>query len=362
MCERMGMQRFCLGMISLLIALALSVSGVGAEPSPDGETLDLQVVREWTPIEIKPIQRTAYLPNPKHQYQGLNNCGPTTTAIALSNFGILRTQTEVVNILKPNPKDVNVSPHQIVEYIRSQGLEAQWRVNGNRETIMWFLSNDIPVIVEQWLPDEGGMGHYRLVTGFNRERGTVTFDDSLIGPDQRWTWEEFEGRWSEFNVSRIYIPIYRPDQAPLVQALLGPDASDAQMWVRAEAGARANLEAFPNDARVWFALGDALLNQGRAEEALPAYEKAYTLGLPFRFYWYQFGHFETLARLGRWQRLIQLTQPILDRAPVHEEMFYYRGLAYQALGNKTAARDAFQQALDANRFMARSRDALKALN
>jgi hypothetical protein len=348
----------------LSLAIALTTAPAFAHPSPDDETFRVRATAD-TPDDaltrIKPIADRAYLENIRHEYQGWNNCGPTTVGMMLSWFNINAPQAVNASILKPNSKDVNVSPDEIVNFVRSKGLEAVVRVNGNRDTIMWFLSNGFPVQVEQWIPDEGGMGHYRLATGFNRERGTVTFDDSLYGPDQRWTWEEWEARWSEFNPSRIYIVAYRPEDAPLIRALLGPDASDAQMWVRAEGGARSNLQAFPNDARVWYSLGDALLHQDRAAEALEAFEKGYSLGFPYRYYWYQFGHFEALAKLGRWQRLLQLSQNVLAQAPMHEEMYFYRGLAYQGLGNKDAARDSFRQAILNNKNFGRAQAVLNAL-
>jgi tetratricopeptide (TPR) repeat protein len=257
---------------------------------------------------------------------------------------------------------VNVSPEQIAQYVRNQGLAAPVRVNGNRDVLMLLLSNGIPVIAEQWINDYGGMGHYRLVIGYNRTRGTVTFDDSYYGPDRSWSWAEFEARWLEYNTNRIYIPVYRPEQEPVVRAILGEDASDAQMWLRAEAGARTNLQVFSHDARVWFALGDALLHQGRPADAVKAYEEAYRLGLPYRYYWYQFGHFEALAQVGDWQRILEISGPVLETAPMHEEMYYYRGMAYQNLGDTNAARDQYNQAIANNRNFAAAREALRGLN
>lgn len=345
------------------VMLALSQGTALAQPSPDNNhpTFPRQGEGDQPQVVIRPIADRVYLSNVKHDFQHWNNCGPTTASMALSYFGVSIPQLTIANTLKPNPKDVNVSPDQIAAYVRKQGLEAQVRVNGNRDLIMWFLSNDIPVIVEQWINDYGGMGHYRLAIGYNRIKGTVTFDDSFYGPDRVWSWEEFEGRWMEFNLNRIYIPIYRPDQAPVVQAILGEDASDSQMWIRAEAGARANLEVFSDDARVWFGLGDALLGQGRAAEAVDAYEQAYRLELPWRFYWYQFGHFEALAQVGAWQRLLEISQPVLDTAPMHEEMYYYRGLAYKNLGDKASARAEFDQALANNKNFSEARAALQTL-
>ena len=223
--------------ILLGVALVFAPRSAFAQPSPD---TDYPAPRyhgdgDDPDVAVKPVADSVYLTNIRHDWQKWNNCGPTTTAMAISDYGITMSGFDIAAKLKPNPKDSNVSPDEIVGYIKSQGLDAQVRVNGNRDTIMWFLSNDIPVIVEQWMLDDGGMGHYRLATGFNKERGTVTFDDSFYGPDQRWTWEDFEARWGEFNNLRKFIPVYRPEQAPLVRAILGPDADDAQMWVRAEA-------------------------------------------------------------------------------------------------------------------------------
>ena len=355
-------------LLPLIIGLALVASAQPALAATPTGTDRLPVHRNQGGVGgqpvvfVRPIADYVYLDGVRHDWQQWNNCGPTTTSMALSYFGINAPQLTIASVLKPNPKDVNVSPDQIVNYARSRGLYAQMRVNGNRETLMKLLSNDIPVIAEQWIPDDGGMGHYRLVTGYNRPAGTVTFDDSYYGPDRVWTWEQFEGRWMEFSINRVYIPIYRPDQEDVVTAILGEDANDYMMWVRAEAGARANLEGFPYDARVWFGLGDALINQGRAWEAVQAYERSVELGLPWRWHWYQFGHFEALAQVGNWQRLLELTGPVLKAAPMHEDMYYYRGLALQNMGDYNGAREAFNQSLANNRNFGRARAALNSLN
>ncbi len=349
--------------------LAILLVALAAQPTYAARTGDdtpaRRVVQQGNTddgVFPNPIADQVFLDGVRHDWQKWNNCGPTTTSMALSYFGVNIPQLTIASVLKPNPQDVNVGPDQIVNYIRNQGLGAQVRVNGNRDIIMALLSNNIPVIVEQWIPEYEGMGHYRLAIGYDKSNGTIMFDDSFYGPNRTWSLDEFEGHWMEFNINRIYIPIYRRSQAPLVRAILGADADDEQMWSRAEAGARANLDAFSDDGHVWFGLGDALLNEGRTYEALQAYQKAYSLGLPWRYYWYQFGHFEALARLGRWQRLLDLTDTVLAKAPMHEEMYFYRGLAYQGLGDSASAREAFNQALANNRNFDRARVALRSLD
>lgn len=352
--------------LPLLVAvlLALTTSQAWADSPEDEETTFDAVVntQPQAPLPaIKGLATRVYLNNVKHDWQTWNNCGPTTTSMALSYYGVRIPQLTAAAALKPNPKDVNVSPDQIVAYIRNQGLGAQVRVNGNRDVLVALLNAGIPVIAEQWINDYGGMGHYRLATGYDLSKGTVTFDDSFYGPDRVWSMDEFEGHWSEFDTSRIYIPVYRRDQAALVASILGPDADDATMWVRAEAGARANLEVFGDEGRVWYALGEALLHQDRVAEAVSAFERGYAVGLPWRYYWYQFGHFEALAAAGRWQRLLELTDSVLETAPMHEEMYYYRGLALQNLGDTAGAREAYNAALANNGYMAQARAALQAL-
>lgn len=351
--------------VPVLVAVLLALpAGVALADPPDDEAVEGMMTEQPVAapaIAHRSIADRVYLNNIRHAYQTWNNCGPTTASMAVSYYGLDVPQATAARALKPNPQDVNVSPDQLVAYMRSLGLDAQVRVNGNRDIIMALLNAGIPVIAEQWINDYGGMGHYRLATGYNRANGTVTFDDSFYGPDRVWSWEEFEGRWMEYSINRIYIPVYRRDQAQLVASILGPDAADWQMWLRAEAGARANVEAFGSDARVWFGLGDALLNQGRAAEAVQAYERAYQLGLPWRWYWYQFGHFEALAKLGRWERMLELADVVLEGAPMHEEMYYYRGLALQNLGDVAGARMQYNQALANNGNMARARAALNTL-
>ena len=53
--------------LSLVVVLfLLAVLPVGAEPSPDGEYVARVIHAEPATFEVKPIQPTVYLPNPKH--------------------------------------------------------------------------------------------------------------------------------------------------------------------------------------------------------------------------------------------------------------------------------------------------------
>ncbi len=290
-----------------------------------------------------PIADRAQLSGIRHDYQRWNNCAPATTRMALSYFGIDLPQATIASALKPDPQDVNVSPDQIVAYVQGKGLRATVRVNGSIETVMHLVSNKIPVIAEQWIEEKGGMGHYRLVSAYDRPRQFFVTQDSYFGPNYRLTFDEFDRAWKVFG--RLYIAIYTAAQEPLVRAILGPDGDDAAMLHRALETAQTRTQAEPHDPDAWYALGDAHLALGDARAAVAAYEKAIAIGLPWRFFWYQFGPFEALLQIGNYRRVLALTAPVLQRMPNIEELHFYRGEAFRGLGDVERARAEFELAL-----------------
>ncbi len=60
-------------------------------------------------------------------------------------------QTQAMNFMKTNPNDKNVRPDEMVDYVRSLGLQGDWRVGGDRVRLQQFLANGIPVVVELWV-------------------------------------------------------------------------------------------------------------------------------------------------------------------------------------------------------------------
>ncbi|PID85600.1 MAG: hypothetical protein CSB13_07490, partial [Chloroflexi bacterium] len=70
-----------------------------------------------TPVSI-PNQ--ARLEGISHMFQEWNNCGPATLAMTLTYFDIPARQSETAAFLKPNPEDRNVSPHEMVSYVKEK--------------------------------------------------------------------------------------------------------------------------------------------------------------------------------------------------------------------------------------------------
>jgi hypothetical protein len=133
------------------------------------QSADTVALVQSSTLSPKPIAPQVALTGLTHQWQTWNNCGPVTITMNLSYYGRTETQVDAAPVLKPNKDDKNVSPYELAAYARTLGYEAVVRVGGNLDLLKQLLSNDLPVIVETWLnpEDKGGLGHYRLFTGYD---------------------------------------------------------------------------------------------------------------------------------------------------------------------------------------------------
>ncbi len=303
-------------------------------------------------------------------WQTWNNCGPATLAMYLSYFGQKIGQETVAASLRPNKEDKNVSPDELAAFAETQGLHAIVRVNGDADRLRSLLAIGVPVLVETWhepKPDDG-MGHYRLLTGYDdAQRVWVAYDSyEATGIDRnkpyagiRLPYDGFERLWDVFD--RPYVVVYTDALAPQVNAILGNDLNDEAMWQRALRDAQDTVQKEPADAFGWFNLGTDLTSLGRYKEAAQAFDKARRIGLPWRMFWYQFGAFKAYYEVGRYDEVVSLANATLRTATYVEELYYWRGVAQLAQGKPKEARASFQRALEMNRFYTPAADALAAL-
>ena len=286
-----------------------------------------------------------------HAYQTWNNCGPATAGMAISAFGPAPDQAEIARELKPDPDDKNVSPDEIVAYLRGrQSLGATWRQGGDPTVLKALLAAGLPVIVETWfVPDPGDeMGHYRVLTGYDDvtgadgDSGRFLAHDSFLGPDRSLAYRAFDADWRAFN--RGFAPVYPLAREAEVEAILGPLADDRSMALVALARAQDEVAGL-GDAFAWFNLGSSLLATGDPTGASDAYDRARAVGLPWRMLWYQFGPFEAYAAIGRWPDVIALAEANLRNASNLEESHVWLGRAAAANGDRAGALTAFDKAL-----------------
>ena len=310
-------------------------------------------------------QATVLLDSPTMQYicQTWNNCGPATLAMNLAYWGWSGTQVQVAEVIRPDPEDKHTSAGQIAQYAQSQGFGAIVRIGGTIERVKALLDAGFPVLMsrgyEQVGENEGWLGHYGLVIGYSEPLQEFILMDSLLGPDQAISYDEFELFWAHFN--HRYIPIYPPERIAQIQAILGEELDDAVMYRNALARAQARAQAAPDDPFAWNAVGANLVGLSDAANAAVAYDRARVAGLPWRVLWYQFDVYEAYLAVGRYDDVIALTDSVLGATAYVEETYYYKGRALQAKGDFEGARALYQTALEHNPGYAPATEALAAL-
>jgi tetratricopeptide (TPR) repeat protein len=287
----------------------------------------------------------------------------------LSYFGRRTSQADVAASIRPNKEDKNVSPDELAAFARAEGFHAIARVHGDPDRLRQLLAIGLPVLVETWhepKPNDG-MGHYRLLTGYDdAARVWIAYDSydaTGIDPKKpyagiRIPYDELDPLWTVFN--RPYVVAYTEALAPQVKSILGDDLDDEAMWQRAVRDAQSSVKQ-EGDAFAWFNLGSDLTALGRYEEAAKAYDRARQIGLPWRMFWYQFGPFRAYYQVGRYDEVVALANATLQTAKYVEELYYWRGLAQLAQAKTGEARVSFQRALEMNRYYAPAAEALAAL-
>lgn len=318
---------------------------IATDPASTSSPTPLPPTATPLPTATPTLPASVSLTGFAHDWQTWNNCGPTTISMNLSFFGELGTQAEAAQFLKPNSNDKNVSPTELADYAESLGYVARVEVNGSIEGLQRLLANGFPVIVEMWLDPEdlGGLGHYRLLTGYDTAGQFFWAQDSLRGADIQVPMAEFDEFWRVFN--RKYVVVSRPEQVEQVVGLLPPaGASPALALQTAQNEASQN----PADPYAWFNIGTSYATLGEYELAASAFDEARRIGLPYRMLWYQFEPFQSYLAVGRTQEVIDLTTATLEATGGLEELYYYRGLARRALGQEAQAVADFEAALEYN--------------
>lgn len=351
------------------------VRGPAATPEPTS-TLPLAPTSTAT---SRPLPATARLENIDIIAQKFNNCGPANVSMVLGYFDTPVDQLDISGVVKPDYDDRNVSPHELVSYVRDYtDLDAQVFAGGDLDMLQRLIAAGLPVIIEKGLaPSEyqGWMGHYLTLIGYDRSEEMFYALDSYLGPwdgsSRPETFDFIQEYWRHFN--NTFIVVYRPGQADLVAEILGPEMfNPGQMWQRAALQAQADIEREPQNAFAWFNLGTSLTELGLItggqdnlyENAAEAYDQAREIGLPWRMLWYQFNPYVAYLAASRLDEVLLLTEALLASGGGQyvEETFLYRGHALVATGDTAGARVAYRAALRLNPGFTAAEEALAALD
>jgi len=318
-----------------------------------------------------------------HQHGKWNYCAPANMTMALSYWGEVWERDAIAQRLKPFDEDKNVSPQEMVDFVDDHTiLQAVLRVGGTAEVVKQLLAAGYPVLVETGVVIRdvstgvlNWAGHYVLIVGYDDTQQQWITRDSYYSPpeyplDYPVTYADMENEWRGFNFT--FLVVFPADERDAVQQLLGNYADEvwAQQFALERAlnerdslsGVNGFLAAY-NAAENRLALGDT---QGAAvdfDEAFRRYAELPSDQRPWRTLWYRPAAYEAYYRVGRYQDVISLADTTLSITPKPyiEETWYWRGMAYAALGETNKARSDFEQALKYHADYAPAKDALAKL-
>jgi tetratricopeptide (TPR) repeat protein len=190
-------------------------------------------------------------------------------------------------------------------------------------------------------------------------------------PDLPLPYEELETRWwRDFNY--VYLVIYPPTREIQVFEIIGPHLDENFNYQHAAQRAREEIENLSGRDLffAWFNLGSNLVGLADYPAAAQAYDRAFDIYAslsedmrPYRLMWYQAGPYAAYYHTGRYQDVINLANTTFTWVGKGglEESHYWRGLAYQALGNTNQAIADLEKAVILNPYFTEAVQALQRL-
>lgn len=349
-------------------------STVAVTPTPSPSDLSPTVTPRSGPTETLPPSPTTTLtptPLPKsvkldeivHEYQQWNNCGPANLSMALSFWGWQGDQVATADFLKPNQRDKNVMPYEMVAFVNEETtLKALWRVGGDLDLVKRFMAAGFPVLVEKGFEGsgfDGWMGHYQVINAYDDTRKEFLVQDSYIRSNLPVSYADMQTYWRHFNYT--YIIIYPPEREAEVMGLLGPYQEET--YAHQAAAETASQEIFSLEGRAqafaWFNRGTNLVYLDDYTGAAEAYDQFFQIyasldgeqvNIPWRIIWYQTGPYWAYYYTERYYDVFNLATTTIETAsePAIEESWYWRALAKEALGDIDGAVADLQKAVEHN--------------
>ncbi len=318
-----------------------------------------------TPMLLKPIPKSKILENNYYAKQTFNNCGPASLSMALSYYGIEKSQHELGQILRPyqNPigdnDDKSVTLTELANHAKTYGLFTYHRPNGDVELLKKFITYEIPVVTRTWLHVDDDIGHYRIVKGFNDTKNVIIQDDSYEGANLSFSYTDFNTMWSKFDYE--YMVLIPDEKVLIAEAIIGSNLDEKYAWEKAIKRNTEILEQKPNDIYSRFNLSVAYYYAGEFDKSIAAFEMVETQ-LPFRTLWYQIEPILSYYELKNYDRVFSITNKIIgnyNRA--FSELYLIRGKIYQNQGDLENARTEYEKAVFYNNNLKEAQELLNSL-
>ena len=146
---------------------------------------------------------------PTYKQRG-NGCGTTSGAMILSYLtGRPYTQDALDQAIRK--LDVFTSPRDLLEFARTQGVNAEGYNKSSWDEVEGFLNQGCPVQALIKAGDGIGSLHYVAITGVDRQRNLVRYRDPATGTDGTASLSEFEQKWNNAALGfDPYMNVYAP--------------------------------------------------------------------------------------------------------------------------------------------------------
>lgn len=305
------------------------------------------------------------LPNDYHIFQSFNNCGPASLSMALSYFGIHKTQEELGQALRPyqnaigDNDDKSVTFDELAKEAQKYDLLSYHRPNGDIALLKQFIANDIPVLTRTWLHVDEDIGHYRIVKGYDDTTQTIIQDDSYENKNLSFSYNDFNTMWEKFDYE--YLVLVPQAKKQLAEKILGKNLDEQYAWNQAIEQNNTLLQQNPNDMYTRFNLSIAYYHTKNYEKSIEEFEQV-EQRLPFRTLWYQIEPILAYYEAGKDTTVLSLTERILNNQNrAFSELYIIRGNIYKKQGNVAAAQHEYEQAVFYNSNLEEAKEALKNL-
>jgi hypothetical protein len=324
-----------------------------------------------TPTEIP---ASVKLTGVTHEYQSFNNCGPASLSILLSYWGWEGDQRDTKAFLRPNEDDANVMPEEMLAFVESQTqLSGILRMGGDLDLIKRLVAAGFPLLIEMGHhpPKDWWMGHYVVVNGYDDTWSALITQDPLIMADFPIPYDDLNTRWwRDFNF--VYLVVFPPEREQEVASILMDDYDPLLNLQRTLQKTEAELPML-TERDLFFGLlnqAETLHKLGRNDEAAMVFDQAFahynTLDekqRPWRVLWYRVDAYQTYYETGRYQAVIDLSHTTLSMLSKRslEESHYWRGMAYEAMGDISLAKQDYEIALQLRPTYQEAVDALQRI-
>lgn len=310
-----------------------------------------------------PLPSSRVIPGELHVFQTFNNCGPASLSMLLSYYGMQVSQAELGNKLRPyqvpggDNDDKSVMLSELAKESEERGFTAYHRPGGNVLLLKHFIANDIPVLVRTWLKSGEDIGHYRVIRGYDDTTGEFIQDDSLQGKNLRYSYDDLLSLWQAFSYE--YVVIIPPGKEDLARTILSDDIDEKIAWQRTKEQLLGELKKDPDDVYNLFNMSVAMFHLGDYSQSVSYFEKVESR-LPFRMLWYQIEPIEAYYRDGQYDKVLTITDTILNNHNrAFSELYYLRGLIYKERGQ---TRDSIREFELARKYNSNFQPAINELS